>query len=306
MSREETPEEAKAKSRNALLGYLSAFGAAVLIGVYPSVSKPLLVSVNPLFFSSIVTLAPAVLFTPLSFKVSSSRSFGRRIYLTLAATSIIGSLVGPYVYFLGLQRTTAADASLLTNSEMIFTILIASLFLKERLNRIGLVSIILVTLGVAVIVTDLNFSSSILNVQDSGHLLILASGFLWGLDNNILTSLSKKVHVVRIAQFKSLIGGGGLLLLTFFVTSPQIRNFDIFYIFLIGLLVLGVALYLNIQSLKWIGAIRTTMIFPLSSIFGVFFAYLLLHEQISIFQIISMLVILFGVYLLTRRESVRT
>ena len=95
-----------------LLGYFAAIGAALLGGLLPSVSKPLLVLVDPLLFTAIVTFAPAILFTPVSIRSKENKHIRRQGYAILAASAIASGLVAPYIYFVGLEQSTASDAAL--------------------------------------------------------------------------------------------------------------------------------------------------------------------------------------------------
>ena len=132
-------------------------------------------------------------------------------FLILALTAVAGTLVAPYIYFLGLQQTQATDAALLANGEMVFTIVLASLFFGERLSRKGFLALTLLALGIIVAITDFNFSTSMLNLTAPGHILILAATFLWGLDNNVTSAIADRVNVAKIVQLKAVISGGGLL-----------------------------------------------------------------------------------------------
>ena len=123
--------------------------------------------------------------------------------------------MGPVVYFFGLQTTAASDASLLANAEMVFTIVIASIAFREKLNRTGLLAVILVSIGVVVVTTNLQFSSSLFDFVSPGHLLILASGLCWGLDNNIITYASERIDVVKFIQFRSSLTGPILLFVSY-------------------------------------------------------------------------------------------
>src|SRR5579862_1890574 len=105
-----------------LYGYLTVVVTSFLLGLFPTVSKPIIATTNPLFFTSICSLAPFFIFTPLSI-TSSRRSRGkkqtsanpRRVYATVMISAFVGGIVGPILYFFGLQSTAASDASLLAN-----------------------------------------------------------------------------------------------------------------------------------------------------------------------------------------------
>ncbi len=297
------------------LGYATVVVTSFLLGLFPTVSKPVISTVSPLFFTAICALAPFAIFTPLGVtnarkarKIQQTQVTGvkhRRIYGIVLVSSLVGGIVGPLAYFFGLQSTTAADASLLANAEMVFTIVIASLLFHEKLNRVGLVAVILVAIGVVVVATNLEFSSTTLDFLAPGHLLILLSGLCWGIDNNIITYASERIDVVRFIVFRSSIVWPVLLISAYLAITFPSNLVEVGKIFLIGIIVFGGALYFNFLALKWLGAIRSTLIFPISSLFGLAAAYVILHEEIGFYQIVSIGIIFIGIYLMTRTESVR-
>ena len=222
--------------------------------------------------------------------------------MILGATAVAGGLVAPFIYFVGLQQTSASDAALLSNGEMVFTVLIATLFFGERLSKKGFFALTLLAFGIITVITDLQFQN--LSFTAPGHILILTATFLWGVDNNVTSAITERVNVARIIQIKALIAGVGLLGIAFLVHQTSSSLTDVLYVFLFGIFVFSGTAYLSIESLKRLGAITTTIIFPISSIFGLIFAYILLHEDITFLQIGSVVIIIFGIYILTRRGSV--
>ncbi len=309
----------RSNDRFMLLGYITVVISSLLIGLFPTLSKPVLTSVNPLFFTAICAIAPFAVFTPLS--ITSSRrasvkgpqkppspknnNLRRRIYAIVILSSVVGGIIGPIAYFFGLQTSSAADASLLANAEMLFTILIASFAFHEKLNRVGLLAVILVSIGVIVVATDLQFSSTALDFAAPGHLLILLAGLCWGMDNNLITYASERIDVVKFIRYRSSITWPILLLLSYLAMTFPSNTSELGKIFLIGLVVFAGSLYFNFLALKWLGAIRSTLIFPISSLFGVAAAYFILHETIGVYQIVSVGIIFLGIYFMTRTESVR-
>ena len=72
-------------------------------------------------------------------------------------------------------------------------------------------------------------------------------------------------------------------------------------IIVIGLFGTGVATFFFINSLRLIGAIRTVLIFSSTTVFGIFFANIFLQETVSIQNILSMILVFSGIYLLRNR-----
>jgi len=187
----------------------------------------------------------------------------------------------------------------------VFTVLIATMFFGERLSRKGFFAITLMAFGIVAVITDLQFSASTLDLSAPGHILILAATFLWGVDNNVTSAITERVDVSRIIQIKAIISGAGLLGIAFLLHAIVFRSAsDLLYVFLFGVFVFSGTAFLSIQSLKRLGPITTTIVFPITSVFGLIFAYVLLGESITVLQIGSVIVILLGIYLLTRPGSV--
>ncbi len=293
----------KIKNRTVIIGYASGVLASALFGLVPTIAKPIVSNVNVLLLSSLVYLIVALTFTPLAQKSKTSRT--RKDYGILIIISVCGATVAPLLYFLGLNQSTASDTSLLSNAEIVFTVLLALIFFKERLKPVGFVAVGLVLFGVTIITTNLQVSSSLFQIN-SGHLLILGATALWALDNNLSRIISARIDSARLVQLKYAIGGAIMLGIVFSRSMPfEISTTQIPYIVLLSVLGFGGSLYFFLQSLKRIGTIRTVVIFSMSSIFGLVFAGLFLHEQISSFQIIAIVIMLTGIYLINRKESMK-
>lgn len=293
----------KLKNRTVIIGYASGILASALFGSLPTMAKPILSNVNVLLLSSLVLLIAALTFTPLARKSKTSRT--RKDYGILIIVSVCGATLAPLLYFMGLNQSTASDTSLLSNAEIVFTVLLALIFFKERLKPVGFVAVGLVLFGVVIITTNLQVSSSLFQIN-SGHLLILGATALWALDNNLSRIISTRIDSARLVQLKYAIGGAIMLGIIFAMRIPfEINTTQIPYLVLLSVLGFGGSLYFFLQSLKRIGTIRTIVIFSMSSIFGLFFAGIFLHEQISAFQIIAIVIMLTGIYLINRKESMK-
>lgn len=290
-------------NKTEILGYLSALLASVLFGSVPTIAKPVISGINVLLLSSIAYLIAALVFTPISKKAKTLLS--KKDYIILVAISVCGAAAAPYLYFLGLHQSSATDTSLLSNVEIMFTVLFGLLFFKERLRPVGFISVALVLLGVVIITTNFKFSESILQLN-AGHFFILGAMALWALDNNLSRIISTKMDTARLVQLKSAIGGAILLGAVLVLQVPLvISTSQIPYVLLLSAVGFGGSLYFFLQSLKRIGTIRTIMIFSMASVFGLVFASVFLHEQISLYQIAAIAIMLTGIYIINRKESIK-
>jgi len=290
-------------NKSTIIGYISALLAAVLFGSVPTIAKPVISDINVLLLSSIAYLIAALTFTPIARKTKTA--LAKKDYIILVAISICGAAAAPYLYFLGLHQSSASDTSLLSNVEIMFTVLFGLLFFKERLRPVGFISVALVLSGVVIITTNLQFSGSLSHLN-AGHFFILGAMVLWALDNNLSRIIATRIDTARLVQLKSAIGGLILLATVFLLGIPfDIKASQIPQVILLSAIGFGGSLYFFLQSLKRIGTIRTIMIFSMASVFGLVFASVFLHEQISAYQAGAIAIMLTGIYMINRKESMK-
>jgi len=252
--------------------------------------------------ASLVYLISGLAITPI---VKSKLSLSKKDYSLLLITSISGGAIAPAMFFFGLKLTTAVDSSLLSNGEIIFSIILALTLFGEKLNHIGYVAMALILTGVMIVSTNLEFDRALLKVN-AGDLLIIGATLFWGLDNNISRILSHRMDITRIIQLKSFIGGFILLVLGLLLRIPvNINLTEIPYILFLGIVGFAASLYFLLQGLSKIGTTNTMLILSLSSVFGLVLAAIFLHEHISVFQIIAAGIMLFGIYLINPNRSVK-
>jgi len=289
-------------SRKVVFGYSSAIVAAALFGSVPTVAKPVLTNINPILLSSLVYLVSGATFTPLAYR-SKKKTVHRKYYVLVIMTGIIGAAIAPVLFFQGLKQTTAGDTSLLANGETVFSILFALLLFGEKLNTKVYLAIILILAGLFIVTTNLKFDSTILNLN-SGNILVIGATVLWGLDNNISKIITRHMEIARVVQLKSLVGGGILLIVVLAGGLPlTIQYNQILPIIIVGVLGIAFSLFLYLQAIKKIGVAKSSSILSLSAVFGLAFAGIFLAEQISHYQLIAIIVMFVGVYMMYKSEE---
>jgi drug/metabolite transporter (DMT)-like permease len=295
------------------IGYVSAIIAAILFGSVSTITKPVLEDQNALSISSLLYIIAGLSLLPLmtlsSFnsdniitrEYSSNKKCNRKYFLLLV-TSICGAVIAPSLFFFGLSNTSASDSSILINGEVLFSILLAIIFFSEKLIKREIISIILVLAGIVILTTNMQTSNSFLELN-IGNIMIVGSTLFWALDNNISKIISKTIHIPKIIVLKSLIGGSLLFILNVIIFGIDEFEVDIShipYLVFAGSMGFGASLFFFLNSLKRIGTVKTMILFSTSSIFGMIFATIFLNENITIYQIIAVAVILGGCYLVKR------
>ncbi len=296
-------------------GYVGAIASAILFGVSSTLNKIALENVNPLIIAGMIYFVGGVILfivhlSPLHRKILSlfetptetETKISRKDYRVLAFVILCGSIIAPLMLLHGLKETTAINTSLLLNTEPLFTVLIAFAFLKERGAKKDYLSILLLLIGVVFITTSGEFQSLTLTTEITGNLLIVGACLFWGMDNNLSRFLSKKRDIVMVTGLKCFIGGAVLLVMSLLLgVSFSIPPVSIPYILSVGAFSIAFSILLFLFALREIGSMRTGVVFSTSSVFGTVFAFFVLREALTLIQLLAMLAMLLGVYILSKR-----
>ncbi len=113
-----------------LSGYLAILVGAFLFGMWATVGKFALANVPPLALAWFIQAVTAIAFSPFLRRV---RLRGRDWGYTFGG-ALLGTVLAPSLYFTGLDLTTPVSAALLSNTEALFTVVFAFVFLRERLS----------------------------------------------------------------------------------------------------------------------------------------------------------------------------
>ena len=208
---------------------------------------------------------------------------------------IVLDIAAPIFLMIGLKQTTAANASLLNNFEIVATSLIAMLFFREKISRQLWIAIFLIT-----------FSSALLTVEDTGafrfsagSLFVLLAAVCWGLENNCTRMLSRS-DPLEIVIVKGLCSGAGSVIIGLAVgeSSPVIR--DILLILLLGFIAYGLSIYFYVYAQRDLGAAKTSAYYAVAPFIGVLLSLIIFREIPGITFFIALAIMILGTWLINR------
>ncbi len=259
-----------------LVGYLAVSVAAVLYGLWANLSKLAEQSVPPLTIALWTQILPGALYFPFFARHRLPRKDIPLLFLITCA----GAVVAPVVYYYGLQGTTAANASLLSNAEAVFTVVLAFAFLGERLSRRGYVALAGIVFGAFTVTTELQVGNLGAVEYLAGNLLLIAGTFFWGVDNNGSTILSRRSRIVPMISAKLLLGSALLVPVLLVTGTPLVPSGPDAWLVLV-IAFGGVASFtvLFYHALRIIGAMRAGSILSTSALWGVLISLVLFPGQ---------------------------
>ena len=204
---------------------------------------------------------------------------------------VVLDIAAPIFLMIGLTMTTAANASLLNNFEIVATSIIALVIFKETISKRLWLAIVLVTVS-SIILSFEDMSSLSFSL---GSIFVLLACVCWGFENNCTRMLSSKnpLEIVVIKGFGSGIGS----LVIAFVTGESLPSLIfIFCALLLGFVAYGLSIYFYIYAQRDLGAAKTSAYYAAAPFVGAGLSLIIFHEIPSVTYIVALLIMLAGTY----------
>jgi len=298
------------------LGYILIIISAVLFALVHVIAKPMLgdssitsnvlnQGINPIVLAACIYMLNGLFFTPIVKKTNSCsiQKLGNKntILLSLIGIVEVSALI---VYLFGLKDTTAVNASIFSNGEIVFSLVIAMMVFREKLRKNELVPFLMIIIGMIILpVTydlyenDMSMSSLLL-----GDILIILSGLFYAIDVNLCKYVSNKIDAKRITQITSFASGiFALFILVIFDIPFNVNLNDIPMISILAFAGTGIATLFFVMALKLLGGVRTILLYSTTAIFGIIFSSIILSEEITIMDILSTILVISGIYFMRNK-----
>ena len=270
-----------------------AIAAAALYALNSPVSKLLLNEVSSTMMAALLYLGAGLgLLILRPFRKGREEHPLTKKDLPYTIGMVLLDIAAPICLMFGLTRTTAANASLLNNFEIVATALIALFLFKEQISKRLWAAIFLVTAS-SILLTVEAVSSLSFSI---GSVFVLLACVCWGFENNCTRMLSQKdpLEIVIIKGFGS--GLGSLVIaLVLGEHIPHVRF--LLAALLLGFFAYGLSICLYIYAQRELGAAKTSTYYALAPFIGVFLSFLMLREPLTLSFIIALAVMVAGAYL---------
>lgn len=233
-------------------------------------------------------------------------------WVPLTILGVAGTFLYHALFFSSLKYTTAINSSLIGSTNPMFTTLLATLFLGEKINRGRVGGVLLSLAGVILTVTNGEWSIIREFRFNPGDLFMFAAVWSWA----GYSVLSRK-YMQKYA-ISPLIMTAYTFLICTFVSIPFVlweRPMSYLPYTTLGgwLAIIYMAIFASVlgylfqlMAISQVGASKTNIFINLVPVFTIVLSLLILGESFSLFKFVSAGVIITGVYLTTRPEAVRS
>lgn len=229
--------------------------------------------------------------------------------LPIALLGAVGVFLTFFLMHEGIETTSASAAAVIFSMNPVFTVLVASLALRERLGLLGWLGVGIGLLGAFAAITGFKLSGLFSRDDFLGSLLVLISAVTW----SVYTVYGKKYserYGSLVLSFLTMAVGSVLLsvLLTVQGGWSEMAGYDLrawVWLLYLGIITVGVGYILYFGGMRRVPASRGASLFYLKPILAVFIAYLALGEPISYSLLFASLMVAAGILLVTLPREAR-
>lgn len=270
--------------------------AAVLYAVNTPFSKLLLREVPATVMAALLYLGAGIgVFVLSAVRRLLGRAAERRLTLRelpYTVGMVVLDIAAPIFLMAGLTATTAANAALLNNFEIVATAVTAMAVFREGISKRLWAAIALVT-AASLLLSFENMSSLAFS---RGSILVLLACVCWGFENNCTRMLSVKdpLEIVVVKGFGS---GLGALCIAFGRGEhlPQIRLCAA--ALGLGFVAYGLSIVCYIRAQRQLGAAKTSAYYAAAPFVGAALSMAILRETPGLVYFIALAIMLAGAYL---------
>ncbi len=221
-------------------------------------------------------------------------TYKKKIFLALYQSGIPGFFggiilgLGFSAYVFAMYNTTVANANFIIQTQAIFLAVLGYLFLKEKISKLTLASIILAISGIILMV-----GNSLSPGELSGNLVafVMPGSFA------VLIIIVRKYPNVDMLPLQLFAGIAAMLIGYFVSTKISISTNDLFLAFIAGFFQVGLGfIFITIGARKTLSAMVGILMMT-EAVFGPFWAWLFLDEKPQFYALIGGSIILFAVFI---------
>jgi len=291
------------KAHLALLTANTIYGLNYVIakGIMPDYMMPKAI----IFLRVIVTV---LVFGILHF-ILPSRKVEKRDLFKLALCAVFGVAINQILFFEGLNLSTPINASIIITVIPVLIIIFSHYILKEKITAIKVFGIILGATGAIIVILSSgkgDFKSGTM----IGNLLIFVNAASWALYLVLIKPLMEKYDSITVMKWVFFFGLFIIFPFTFtsftetsFITIPFNIWMSVSFVVFAATII---AYFLNNYSLKSVSPSVNGIYIYLQPLIASVVAILFGKDQLTLLKTIAAVLIMAGVYFVTRRPKIGT
>lgn len=241
-------------------------------------------------------------------KITGEKNFlpPQKCLLSLCLMGFFGITVSNGVQFTGLQYSSVGNMTLISTTAPVITVILARIFLNEKLNLVQIIGIIISFLGTLYLISKGNLTTFTQLNFNKGDIFFFIGEVAWVIYILLSIPILKKISVLSATAWSGLFGAILTAIFAHFTVGFYIVPLSTLALYSLLFIILGggiaAMLCWNLGTKK-VGASNSAIFLNLLPVVGIISAYFTLNEPITMQKIISGIFIIFGVYITTHSHK---
>lgn len=225
----------------------------------------------------------------------SKKDFSSIIYIAIVAT-----LFADFMYVYSLSQVPVVNAVIIGHLQPIFIVIFGFFILKsDKLTSFDYIGIILLILS-GIFVTTRNVENLMsLNIGTIGDLFVLSATVAWATTAIVTRKYLRHLNTGVLTFYRFSIAS--IVLSIFLLINNRLFIANIYQV-AVGIII-GIGTILYYESLRRIKAAQTSALELSTPVFATILAYFLLSETPTTMQFIGVILLLIGLFFISKREE---
>lgn len=288
------------------LGLLAALGATLIYGFNHTIAKNVMPTyIQPFGFIFLRVLGAAILFWILSLFFK-NKKIDRKDWPRILLCSFLGMVINMLAFFKGLELSTPINSSVLITVVPILVFSFSVIILKEKVSLIKMLGISAGFFGALILILYSPVSGYNAPNIPLGNLLFVLNSSTYGLYLIFVKPLVEKYNIITLFRWLFLFG----FIMNFPITVQEFSSVDWVNLPLkqavlpMIYVVVGTTFFtylLNAYALSTLKASTVSSFVYFQPIVGIVYALTTENDSLTLINVIGMLLIFAGVYLVTKK-----
>lgn len=281
------------------IGELFKIAEATLWALFPVVTLLGLKGLPPITFAGISTLFAALFFIAWVTWRGEWHYMHNTVWKEMALSTLFVGVLFYGIYFMGISYTTAGNIAVLALSQIFFAFLFLNILLGlEKSTLQKYVGALLMACGALIVLVPKGGVGF-----DGGALLVVLAMAFAPIGNWFAKRATTQVSPQFLMMIRSIVSGVFLLIVGVLFEHPTTINIThgvLLATLFNGIMLLGFSKVLWLEAIKRIPISKATSIGAMEPFLTLVYAYVLLSEIPTSAQLIAIVPLLMGMYLITR------
>lgn len=264
------------------------------------VARGVIKDIPPITLAFYRWLTATIIIVPFAWKyfVAERKIIKQRFFFFLLAAATGVSMFNTFVYIAGHYSSAINMAILGTCSSPIISVILARIFLKERIPALRIVGMLVCICGILILLSKGNFQNLVSFKFTEGDWWIMAAALTFAVYNTSVRKKPATMHPVNFLFVIFLLGT--LILLPFYLYELKneggiaVNTFNLSAILYLGIGASVICFLIWNKAIVALGSGRTALFGNLIPVFSSIEAVFLLNEKITSIHIISFILVVAG------------